>query len=66
MAKGVTMAKKKNTYSLILVLIVISFMGFCVENIFTALTHGFINNKNIITNHNTKTIKNQNNNEMTK
>ena len=42
------MAKKKNTYSLILVLIVISFMGFCVENIFTALTHGFINNKNMI------------------
>ena len=36
------------THSLILVIVVVSFMGFCVENIFIALSHGFIDNRNMI------------------
>ena len=36
------------THSLILVIVVVSFMGFCVENVFIGLSHGFIDNRNMI------------------
>jgi uncharacterized membrane protein len=39
---------KTKTYSLILIIVVVSFLGFCVENIFIGLRHGFIDNRNMI------------------
>ncbi len=41
------MAKTK-AYSLIMIVITVSFLGFCVENIFIAINHGFIDNRNMI------------------
>ena len=36
------------TLALIMVIIVVSFLGFCVENIFISINHGFIDNRNMI------------------
>ena len=35
-------------FALILVAIVVSFIGFCVENVFISFTHGFMNNRNMV------------------
>jgi hypothetical protein len=42
------MTKKKNIYALIMVMVVVSLLGFCVESIFTGFTHGFLSNKNMV------------------
>lgn len=39
---------KFNIFSLILVLVVVSFLGFCVENIFISLSVGFMDNRNMV------------------
>lgn len=36
------------SFALIMIAVIVSFMGFCVENIFTAFTHGFLSNKNMV------------------
>ena len=35
-------------FALIMVVIVVSFLGFCVENVFVSLNHGFIDNRNMV------------------
>lgn len=35
-------------FALIMVIVVVSFLGFCVENIFISINHGFIDNRNMI------------------
>lgn len=42
------MLKRKNVYALIMVMVVVSLLGFCVESIFTGFMHGFLNNKNMV------------------
>lgn len=42
------MTKNKTKYALIMVMVVVSLLGFCVESIFTGFTHGFLSNKNMI------------------
>ena len=42
------MLKRKNVYALIMVMVVVSLLGFCVESIFTVFMHGFLNNKNMV------------------
>ena len=42
------MLKKKNVYALIMVMVVVSLLGFCVESIFTGFMHGFFSNKNMV------------------
>ncbi len=41
------MANIKNS-ALVLVIIVASFIGFCVENIFISFSHGFMDNRNMV------------------
>ena len=36
------------TYALILVSVIVSFLGFCIENIFISYSHGFMDNRNMI------------------
>lgn len=36
------------TFALIMVIVVVSFLGFCVENIFISINHGFIDNRNMM------------------
>lgn len=36
------------TLALIMIIIIVSFLGFCIENIFTAYAGGIINNRNMI------------------
>ena len=42
------MLKRKNVYALIMVMVVVSLLGFCVESLFTVFMHGFLNNKNMV------------------
>ena len=35
-------------FSLILVSVVVSFIGFCVENVFISFSHGFMDNRNMV------------------
>ena len=35
-------------FALIMVVVVVSFLGFCVENVFISLNHGFIDNRNMV------------------
>lgn len=35
-------------FALIMVIIVVSFLGFCVENVFISLNHGFVDNRNMV------------------
>lgn len=39
---------KINIFALLMVIVVVSFLGFCIENIFIASFTGFINNRNMI------------------
>ena len=34
--------------ALILVIVVVSFLGFCVENVFISFSHGFVDNRNMV------------------
>ena len=36
------------TLALIMIIIIVSFFGFCIENIFTAYAGGIINNRNMV------------------
>ena len=39
---------KTKTLALIMIIIIVSFFGFCIENIFTAYAGGVINNRNMV------------------
>jgi uncharacterized membrane protein len=47
MQKGEKMTNTK-TLALILIIVLVSFLGFVVENIFTSFSHGFIDNRNMV------------------
>ena len=46
--KGTKNMINTKAFSLLLVAVIVSFMGFCIENIFIGINHGFIDNRNMI------------------